>query len=133
VPVLVAQYLDLYVARVVNELLQIEFAVLERTQGLALSGFECRFQLGFTPYQPHALAATTRSSFDHHAEADSGRSGACFRQRQALGGARYHRNARLFNRLSSPGFRSHYLHRGSGRANELDSSFPTGAGESRIL
>ena len=80
VAVLIAQHLDLNVARVRNELLHINFAIIERTQGFALRGLKTGLQFRWAAHQPHALAAAAGRGFDHHGIADLGRHFAGFSQ-----------------------------------------------------
>src|ERR1041385_5913668 len=80
---LVAKHLDLNMARVLNEFLKIDFAVVERSQRFTLSHFKTGLKIGGLSYQTHSLATAARRSLDHYRKTNLGRRGFCFRKRQA--------------------------------------------------
>ena len=70
---LVAQHLDLNVARVLHELLDEHAVVAEGGQPLALGRLEPVAHVGLAPGEPHALAAAAGRGLHHHGVADFGR------------------------------------------------------------
>ena len=70
--VFIAQHLDFNVARICNEFLHVNLAVIEGAQGFALCGLKTRLQLGWIIHQPHPLAAAAGRCFDHDGIADLG-------------------------------------------------------------
>ena len=67
---LVAEHLDLDVARVLDELLDEHAVVAERRQPLALRRLEPFANIGFAVGQPHPLAAAAGRRLHHHRIAD---------------------------------------------------------------
>jgi hypothetical protein len=61
--VLVAQHLDLDVARALDELLDEHAIVAEARQPLALGRLEAFAHVGLAPREPHALAAAAAEAF----------------------------------------------------------------------
>ena len=72
VAVLVAEQLDLDVARLLDELLDEHAIVAEARQSLAPGRLEAVADIGFGPCQPHALTAAARRRLHHHRIADLG-------------------------------------------------------------
>ena len=70
VAVLVGKNLDFDVARVFEELLDVDTAVAESHSGLALRGLEILFELSLFVDHPHAFAAAARRRFDDDRIAD---------------------------------------------------------------
>ena len=67
---LVAEQLDLDVARVLDELLDEHPVVAERVEPLALRRLEPLAHVRLGPRQPHALAAAPGAGLHHHRIAD---------------------------------------------------------------
>ena len=70
IAVLVAQYLDLDMARVEDEFLDKHAVVAERVQPLALGRLKAFTHVGLIIGEPHPLAATTGAGLHHHRIAD---------------------------------------------------------------
>src|SRR4051812_37599403 len=70
VAVLVAQHLNFNVARLFNQLLNINFAALEGALGLACGLTDGRLEFGFGIDTAHAFASAAGCRLDHHWEPD---------------------------------------------------------------
>jgi len=70
VAVLVAEYLDLDVARIEDEFLDEHAVIAEAAEPLALGRLEAFAHVLLSVGQPHALAAATRAGLHHHRIAD---------------------------------------------------------------
>jgi len=70
VAVLVGEDLYLDVPRLLDVLLDVDFAIAEGTNRFAARRLECGLELRRGVHQSHAFPAATRSSLDHHRETD---------------------------------------------------------------
>src|SRR5208282_3471972 len=111
IAVLVGQYLHLDVARIDDRLLDIDFAVAERTLRFALRRFERGTKFLARVHQAHAFATPASRCLQHHGVADALRDFfAFFGRGEAARGSGNKRYAGFFHLLTGAGFRAHHSH-----------------------
>ena len=64
--ILIRHHLNLDMARMLDEFLEIDSAILECGRGFSRGGFQSMPQLIFRPHDAHAAAAAARRSFNDH-------------------------------------------------------------------
>ena len=121
VAVFVTKHLDLNMARVLNEFLKIDLAIIERSQRFALRSFKTGLEIGGLAYQAHSLAAAAGRSLDHHRKADLGRHCFRFRNAQAARRSGNHGHPCGLHGGTRTRLGAHQLHCGWRRTNEFDS------------
>src|ERR1035438_4747793 len=134
VSMLVSEHLHLDVAGIDDRLLDINFAVAERSFRFAARTFERRPQLFGRVDEAHALSTASSGRFQHHGIADArGDLFGLLERFEATRRARHERNARALHRLACSSLRAHCVHGGSGGTDELYACVCAGAGKLRIL
>ena len=129
VPMAVAQYLDLDVARLFHEFLQIHAVVAEGRFGLRTDAAQRRDHVVRSIHQAHPFAAATGRRFEHDREADP------FRGRRDLVlvaqhvGAGHDRHARVLHDRARGDLVAHLLYRVRLRADEDDARGAARRGE----
>ncbi len=134
VAVLVGEQLHFDVARVGDELLDINFIGVEGALGLAAGALVGGFEFALLMDEAHALAAAAGGGLEHDGIADGAGDGDGFVETgERLGGAGDAGDAGLLHRLAGAGLRAHHLHGGGGRADEGDAGVIAGADEGGVL
>ena len=133
VPVGVGQHLDLDVARLLHELLDVERVVAEGSLGLAPGAGQGLLELLLLAHQPHALAAAASARLDHHWQADLLREGRGLLVGERPGGAWHDGHAGLLHGLASGHLVAHRAHHVSARPDELDAFLLAEVGEVAVL
>jgi hypothetical protein len=119
VAVLVAEHLDLDVARPDDGLLDVDRVVAERAQGLAARALERGPELFCAVHEAHALAAAAGGRLEHHRVADARGRGERLVERVGAP-ARGDGHAGLGHLRARARLRAHDAHRARGRADERD-------------
>ncbi|MPL82810.1 hypothetical protein SDC9_28759 [bioreactor metagenome] len=134
VAVLVAEHLDLDVARLGHELLDEDAVVAEARRGLVLRAFKAFAGFLLVPGDAHALAAAAGRSLDHHRIADLVRD---LHRFLGVGDqphvARNRRDARFLGQLLRGDLVAHRLDRGRRRPDEDDAFLLQRLGELHVL
>ena len=118
VSVRVAQDLDLDVARLLDELLDVDRVIAEGRPGLGAGARDGLGKVRFGLDQPHALAAPAGRGLDHHGQAHLGGRGDGLLVRQLLGRSGYERDARRLHLLARQDLVAHLLDRLGTRPDE---------------
>ncbi len=121
VPVVVAEDLELDVARILEVLLDVDVTDTERRFSLALGGLEGLAQLAHVPDDAHAAAPTAGDRLDDHREPELSRDlhGLLFAVHRAIA-ARQDGHAGLLHRAPGPRLVAEQANDVRGRTDEAD-------------